>query len=192
MEESHSSAEDSTTEAHAGIEVPAGGTHGGHEAVNPVKVDGPMVLWTWVTFALLAWVLHKFAWKPILAGLEKREDKIRKSVEHAEEITQRLEQVQSQQAAMIREADEKAKEIVAAARKAAVEAARIIENHAKEEAQVVLENARQDISAATDKAKASLRRESAEIAVGLARKILREELDAHRQKQLVDRLIAED
>ena len=90
-----------------------------------------------------------------------------------------------------KEADEKAKEIVAAARDAAKEAAHAIEQKARSEAQILMENAQREIKAAEEKAAANLRRESADLAVALAGRLLSENLDTDKNRQLIDGLINE-
>ena len=111
----------------------------GDADVNLMDPSKNMVIWTWVTFGILLIILHKFAWKPILAGLDKREGDIKESVENAEKIRDELAQIEQKREKSIAEADEKAKDIVSMARKAAVEASKVIENKAKEEAKILLE-----------------------------------------------------
>ena len=162
---------------------------GGGDEVNLVGINKQMVLWTWVTFGLLLLILHKFAWKPILSALDQREKGIRESVENAEKIRIELEQIEGKRERLIKEADDKAKEIVATARKAAVEASRVIENKAKEEANILLENANREIKAAREKAEATLRHDSAELAIALAGKLIGENLDDTKNRTLTEQLI---
>jgi len=160
-------------------------------APGPMDPDTKMVIWTWVTFAIVALVLYKIAFKPIFAALEQREHKIRKAVEDADQARQQMEQIAQTRATLLAEADQAAKNLVEEARKAAREAARVIEEKAREEAKIQIENATREIRAASDKARAGLRQEAAAMAVGLAGKILDQELDANRQRQLVDKLMRE-
>ena len=44
-----------------------------------------LILWTIVTFLVVAFLLKKFAWKPLIQSLQQREDGIRQSVERAEQ-----------------------------------------------------------------------------------------------------------
>lgn len=162
---------------------------GAHEPASPLQVDGQMVAWTWVMFALVAVVLYKYVWKPILAGLDQRESGIRKSIEDAEEIQRQMETLGEKTRGMIAEADQKARDIVDASRKAATEAARVIEDKGREESRILLENATREIAAAREKASASLRLESAQLAVDLAGKILQEELSPKKQQELTTKLI---
>ena len=52
-------------------------------AVGPFEGNVGNAVWTLVVFALVVFVLGKFAWGPILAGLTEREKFIRQSLEEA-------------------------------------------------------------------------------------------------------------
>lgn len=165
--------------------------HGAHEehTPSPMSVSPKMVGWTWLTFAIVAFVLYKYAWKPILQGLDDREAKIRKSIEDAEEIQRTMDALEERREKAIDEADAKAKAIVDDARKAAVDAGHAIEAKARQEAEILYENTLRDIRTEKDKAAVGLRREAAELAVSLASKILTDELSAERQNELTQQLI---
>lgn len=179
-------AEHATT---AVAEVPAHGHDSAHGEVNLFKPDALIMGLTWLTFLLTTVVLYKVAWKPILAALDKREADIRQSLEDAQKHRDALAQLDERRQQVIAEADAKAKELVTQARQAALEAAAVIENKAREEAQILLGNAQREINAAQEKALADLRHESADLAIGLSRKIIGESLDEKKSRDLVDRLI---
>ena len=66
--------------------------HGSADAPNPlVQLDPGLFIWTILTFLVLLFVLAKFAWKPLLAALEARENTIRSSLEDAEKAKTELE-----------------------------------------------------------------------------------------------------
>ncbi len=156
-----------------------------------IDVAPEMTLWTMVTFILVLVLLYKFAWKPILSGLDKREDFLRESVANAEKLREEMENLEQTRQRTLSEVEEEAKNTLAKARKAANEAARVIEHKAREEGQIHLENARREIKTEREKAVARLKRESAETAVALAAKIIDEELDEDRSRALTDKLIKE-
>lgn len=160
-----------------------------HETSNPMTVDVSMMILTWITFLVVAVILHKVAWKPILTGLERREATIRKALEDAAKAREELERVNARRQQIMDEADAKARDIVDMARQAAVEVASAIESRAREESHILLSNAQRDIQNAHDKAVANLRRESAALAIDLSRKIIGENLDEQKSRALVDRLI---
>lgn len=179
-------AEHATTTAT--VEVPAHAEAAEHAAAV-TDVNTKMIVLTWITFGLLAAVLYKVAWKPILAGLEKREADIRKALDDAKKATDELARIEESRARVIAEADAKAKEIIDAARKGAVDAATAIETKAREDAQLMLTTAQREITSAQEKAIAALRKESADLAISISRKILRDNLDEPRSRKLADELI---
>lgn len=184
-------AEETTTHAvEAASAAHSATTHEAPSHGKPVmQPDVMMVGLTWITFGLLAAVLYKVAWKPILSGLEKREADIRQALDEAQKAREELARVEENRARVIAEADAKAKEIVEAARKGATDAANAIAAKAREEAQLLLATAQREIQSAQDKATAALRKESADLAISLSRKILRGNLDEARSRTLADELI---
>jgi F-type H+-transporting ATPase subunit b len=173
----------SETQAHAG--------HGDHGAVNPMEISGQMVVWTWILFAITLVTLHKVAWKPILAALDKREEEIQESMDNAERIREELDDIEEKRARIIGEADEKSKAVLEAARKGAHDHARTIEAKAQDEAQILMENASREIAASRAKAEAELRTESAVWARELAGKLIEANLDDEKNRALTDKLIQE-
>lgn len=153
--------------------------------------DASMVLLTWITFFLLLAILHKFAWKPILANLDAREERIRRSLEEADKVKEDLQRINQTRDQVLGEAEVRAKEILDQSRKAAAEAAKIIQHKAREEGQILLENARREIQEEKEKAQADLRQESAHIAIRLAGKLLEENLDNEKNRRLINEYIKE-
>src|SRR5947209_3708570 len=81
-----------------------------------------LALWTIVVFVLLFFILSKYAWKPMLEGLNKREQSIRGAVEEAKiaraeterlkaEFTRELEAAHQQIPKLMEEARRKAQEL---------------------------------------------------------------------------------
>jgi F-type H+-transporting ATPase subunit b len=170
------------------IQIDPKGPHpaGEKDLLSP---DITLLVFTWVTFLLLLAVLYKYAWKPILAGLDAREDNIRRSVEEAEKIHEAHAGIEETRGRIIAEAEKESKEIISQSRRGAQNAAKVIEQKAREEAQIVLENTQREIKTEREKIQAQLRRESADIAVALAARLLEENLNDEKNRQLIDKLI---
>ncbi len=149
-----------------------------------------MVL-NWVTFFTLLAILSKFAWKPILAGLGARENKIRSAVEEAEKTHEEYLLIGDKRKEILTQADHQAKEIVHLAREASLKNAKLIEERTKQEAQIIMENAQRELEAEQEKAAAYLKEKSANTAVALAEKILRQSLDVDKQAKINNALIEE-
>src|SRR2546428_280740 len=52
------------------------------------------ILWTIITFAILAFLLGKFAWKPLLITLQERERTIREALDQAQKLRAEAEEAQ--------------------------------------------------------------------------------------------------
>ena len=80
---------------------------------NPlVQLDPGLFIWTIVTFLVLLTLLAKFAWGPLLAALESRQNAIRKSLDDAQQARQELERLNQESAQIIRQARVDAEAIV--------------------------------------------------------------------------------
>ncbi len=175
----------------ASIEVNSGGVAEGHTTDVGMSPDVMLILLTWVTFFLLLAVLHKFAWKPILSALDAREESIRKSLENAGFIAEKMARIEETCDQILSDAQGRAKQIVDQSRKTASQAAKIIEDKAREEADISLENTLREIRKETQKAQTRLREESARLAVDLASKLIEENLDDEKNQKLVTKFINE-
>ncbi len=164
-------------------------THGASPSLLAPEIQ--VILLTWVTFFVLFTILSKFAWKPILAGLQAREDNIRKAVDEAAKTREEYKLLGEKRHKILSEADASAKEFMNQARQTALKTAKVIEERVAQEAVIMVENARREIDAEQEKAAVYLREKSADTAVALATKILQEKLDTKNHKELVDRLIEE-
>lgn len=163
---------------------------GTHEAQSsPLAIEPLMMGLTWLTFVIAAIVLHKVAWKPILTTLEKREESIRQSVENAAVIRGEMAKLEETRKKMLDEAETKSQDLVDKAKRAATELSKTLQAKAEEDARLIGENARKDIQRERDQAILALRRESADLAVQIARKILHDQLDEARGRKLADTLI---
>src|SRR3989442_2540828 len=71
----------------AGTAMPARAQEGG--GGGPLSVDGGLVIWTLVVFAMLLYVLRRSAWPVLLAAVREREQRLERQL--AEAVKQRQE-----------------------------------------------------------------------------------------------------
>ena len=181
--------EETGTMAYA--EVPASGSHGHAGGPAITDISGPLMVLTWLAFLVMAWVLYKVAWKPILMALETREESIRTAQEHAAKARADLAQIEAQSRQIVAEANRHREELVSEAHAAAGEIVKAAEQRARELATAMAETARHEIEAATIQARLALRTESAELVTALAGQLIRQNLDSDANRVLV-RKLAED
>lgn len=177
------------SEVEATVEVPSHAGAGEHAAPGLLDINTKLMGLTWVTFAIMAFILYRVAWKPILNALDQREKDIQKAIEDATKTREELARIDEKRQAVLAEADAKAKDIVDTARRAAVDAAQTIESKAREEAQILIQNAEREIGAAQGRAVAALRKESADLAISLAKRVIGANLDEARSRAVTDELI---
>jgi len=156
---------------------------------NLLTPETLMVILTWVTFFILLFILQKFAWKPILVGLQKREDHIRKSLEDADKIKEQLAQLEGAKSKIIDEAKTQAQGIIEQSRKTGHELELQIEQKAKENAEGIINSAYQEIQGERERVRQALKKESVQTAVTLAEKILKENLDTEKNRNLINQAI---
>lgn len=171
--------------------VPAHAEAGHAGGPDIMSVSAPLMILTWITFILMTVILYKIAWKPILRALEERESGIRKSLEEAEKARADAAEAEQRRQKAMEQAQANSQALLDQARVAAQETARTIETQARQDAKTLVEDARREIESATEKARAELRRETSELAVAVATKILGENMDATRNRALADRLLKE-
>jgi len=147
--------------------------------------------WTLLIFGLVIVVLGKFAWTPLLNGLQKREEFIRVSLEEAKEDRLAAEaRLQEYEQKLVGAKDE-ASEIIDRA-KGEAESLRVrLEQQAREESDAMLERAKREIDIAKQSAVKELYSTSAELATDIAGKILHRELNSHDHDRMIKESIDE-
>jgi len=151
--------------------------------------DITLVILTWASFFALLVILHRFAWKPILAGLKQREDYIRKSLEDADKINNQLAESELAKAKILEDAKVRANAIIEQSRKMGNELASQIEQRAKKNAEEIISSAHQEIEGERERVRNALKKESVQTAVSLAEKILKENLDTEKNRNLINQAI---
>ena len=175
---------DATT-AHAAVGHGHGAEGHAEPNTNPLSIDPDLAICTAIVFVLLLLFLGKFAWRPIMAGLEKRESSIAENIQAAEEsaakAAQQLEQYEKRLAA----AAEEASQIVANAQREAETRRQQIVAEAEAAAAKERERAIEDIKIAKNAALSQIAEASVNTAVGLASNIVRREIKASDHSQLI-------
>ena len=151
-----------------------------------------LVFWMFVSFAVLFFILWKYAWPMILDIVDKRADLIDKGVEYAQNAKEQLDNAQLAADNLLNEARRKEADILREAeylKTKIIEAARA---EAKEQAKKETEAAKLSIEQAKKEAELSIRDEVGAIALSIAEKVVRERMsDDKAQTKLVNTLIDE-
>jgi F-type H+-transporting ATPase subunit b len=144
-----------------------------------------------IVFAILVWFTMQFVWPKILGPLEERSRKIAQGLAAAEEGEQELTAARSTAESIVREARERANQIIDHAQHRANDLVELAKSAASSEGARIVAAAQQQIELETVRARESLRREVAGIAVEAAGKLLGREIDARAHADLLDQLAAQ-
>ncbi len=174
-----------------GAEAGGHGDAHGDADLNPLKSwRYDMAIWTGVVFVLLMLVLGKFAWGPIADGLDKRESRIAGEIQAAEKANADAKAQLEEYERKLAEAGDEVRHLIDQAKRDAEAAGQVIAQKARDEADAEKRRAVEDIELATAGALKDLAEQSADLAVGLAGKIVKERLSADDHSALIDEAVA--
>jgi len=148
--------------------------------------SGGTIFWTTVTFIILLLILGKFAWRPILAMLDERENRIRESLEQAEKARIASQKTLAEQDQILDAARKEAQDILAKSRKTADVTKDEIIKKASSEADALITKARREIEMSRDKAMEEIRDLAVELSMNATAKLVGKSLDAKDHQALID------
>jgi F-type H+-transporting ATPase subunit b len=150
-----------------------------------------LIFWTVITFAILLIILKKFAWKPILEALDKREAAIKESMEKAEKAKEDAQKILEENKLSNKKYIEEAQKMLAESRADAEKVKEQIINQSKAEADKLKADAFAEISRKKDEAFDELKLQIADIAISAAEKIINENLNKDVQSKIINKFIEE-
>ena len=154
---------------------------------NPlVQLDPGLFVWTIITFLILLGLLSKFAWKPLLNVLEKRENGIAKSLEEAEKARIKLESLTSEGDEIIAKARSEAQAILSEGKKVSDQLKESTLLKAKEVATANLKEAKEQIKLEKEKAIAEIKGEVVGLSFSIAEKLVKKNLNEEDNKSLIN------
>jgi len=155
-------------------------------AASFTDINFALTFWTIVTFTLLLVVLGKFAWGPMLAMVDQREKTISDAIEAAKKERADAEKVAAETKAQLEKARAEMAEQVRKSQADVAAAKTELMAQAKKESEELLVQARKTIAEEQRTAVAQLRAQVADLAIAAASKLVGAQMDAGKQKQLVE------
>jgi F-type H+-transporting ATPase subunit b len=154
---------------------------------NPlVQPDPGLYIWSIIIFLALAFLLMKFAWKPLLAMLEKREDNIRHALLDAEKARDELANVKEDTEKLLSEARNESQAIVAAGKKNAERMKDEIIEKAQSKSDAILVDAKNQIEIEKDRAIADVKAEVINLSMEVAKKLIKKNLSTEDNLKLIN------
>ena len=141
----------------------------------------------WTTFVFLAVlaILWKFAWGPILAMVQAREDGIQGTLDQAANERDEAAKLLAEHRQQMADARRQAQQMIAEGKEAGERVRQGIEEKARIEGDGMIERARESIEREKDAALDELRKEAVDLALAAAARLLQESLDEEKDRELI-------
>jgi F-type H+-transporting ATPase subunit b len=149
------------------------------------------LLWQCLAFAVLIFLLYRLAYKPVLNMLDERANRIRESMEQAEQIKAANQEAAKRAEQIIGEAQQQTRDILAQANQMSQRTIAAAQAEAREQRDKLVADARAQIQADTQRAKEELQSEVARLAIMAATKVVGRSLDSQDHMRLVDEALRE-
>lgn len=145
---------DEKVHVEAGDDAAAADPHAeqAHDTSVPMQIQTDLALWSLITFLCFLFVMKKFAWSPMIAGLDKREEGIRKAIGDAEEGRRKSQALLAEYDQRLKMAEQTVQAMVSEAERDAERTKQDMISSAKREVEAVRDRAKDDIRQAKDTA----------------------------------------
>ena len=148
-----------------------------------VTPDVGLLFWTLVSFIFLYIILRKFAWGPILGAVKEREESIKQALDAADNAKKDMENLKADNEKILNEAKIERETMLKEAREIKSKLISDAEEEAKIRAKKMVEAAKTAIQNEKNSAMNELKNTVVDLSVGIAEKLISEEL-ADKDKQL--------
>ncbi|GIV40373.1 MAG: ATP synthase subunit b [Thermonema sp.] len=149
-----------------------------------------LFFWQLVTFLLVVFLLTKYAWKPILQGIKKREEEITHALAAAEKAREEMQRISAENEKLLQEARIEKDQILKKAQETARQLVDEAKENAKKEANRMIEDARRIIESEKNAALSEIKAQIATLSVQVAERILKNQLSEEaKQKAYIEELL---
>jgi F-type H+-transporting ATPase subunit b len=154
-----------------------------------IDVQPGLIFWTLVTFIVVAFILRRLAWGPLLEAVNEREKQIQGSIDAAKRERAEAEKMLAEQKTAIAAARAEAAEQLRKTQSDMEKLREDLMGRSKKEAEELKADARRTIEAEKAKAVSDLKVEAGTLAIQIAEKLLQEKLDDGKHRAIVDQFV---
>jgi len=149
-------------------------------------VNWPLFISQCIAFLIVAFLLKRFAYQPVLEMLEQRRQKIAEGMENADKIKAELAETQAERDKVMAEANQRAEKLIADAKEAAKQVGEAEGQRAVKQAEEIIRKAREATEADRERMLSELKAEIGRLVVETTAKVSGKVLTAEDQQRLVD------
>jgi len=157
---------------------------------SPAEFRSDLAIWSLAVFLLLLGLLGKFAWKPIMDGLDKREQGIEHQIAETKAANEEAKRMLASYERRLSEASDEVRGMLEEARRDSEVTKQTIIAEARKAAEDEQVRAKHEIGLARDEALSSIALKAGDLAVEVAGKFLREKIGKDDHSRLVRDSIA--
>lgn len=144
-----------------------------------------------ISFGILFGLLTFLLYRPVRRILDERSERIRASMEQAEQIKETMAKTEEQVKEQLEAARKVGQNILAQAEQMGERFRDEARGQAKQDAEVIIARARSEIQRERDEAIEELRRQFVDLAITAAEKVISETLDRERHRRLIEEVLEE-
>ena len=153
--------------------------------------DFTLIIAYFFNFIVLILALRAFAYKPVLAMLERRKTEIATGLAAADKVRAEAEEERQKLQSQLETARQSSQEEASKIAKATADMRENILEEARREAEQIKVKAREDMQAERDAMQAEMRRQLADLTVQLTRKIVGETVSEQKQHELIGQFLSQ-
>ena len=157
--------------------------------MEQLGIEPSLLLAQIVNFSIIAFILTKVLYKPVLRMLEERKKKIEEGLALAEKMQTAEEQIKQKEASMLERARIDAHELIEEAKKQAKHEEKEIIEQARKEASRIVERGKLEAQNHRKAMDDQIRKEAIELAVVMSRRLLSEVLTESEQHRVLSKHI---
>lgn len=154
-------------------------------------INWPSLIAQLISFGVLFALLWVVAYKPILRMLDARSNKIRESMEQAEQLKEQTVHAEEEVKKQVELGRKEGQEIMARAMHASEELHQKAQTEAKQEGEAIIAKARTEIHREREEAVAEIRQQFADLAIAAAEKVIDRSLDKQTHRDIIDKVLSE-
>ena len=152
--------------------------------------SGGLMFWTLIIFVILAFILSRYAFKPITAAVEAREKALEDAIAGARADREAAAQLLAEHRAQLEGARAEAQKLIVEGRQIGEKVRADMIEETRTQQQDMLERARREIESEKVRAIAELRREAVDLAIAGAGKVIEKNLDDAANRGIVESFLA--
>ena len=157
-----------------------------------VTPDVGLLFWTFISFAVLFFVLKKFAWKPIVGTVNDREQSIKDALASAENAKKEMQNLTADNERILKEARAEREMMIKEARDLKTKMISDAKEETKATTDKMIIQAQEAIENEKKSAMADLKNQVASLSVEIAEKVIKGELsNKDKQLKIVEEMLGE-